>query len=82
MKQVEIRIKGRIDQSRSGWFDGFTVTPGESTDTVLSGEVVDQAALFGLLTKIRDLGLVLISVQVTELTSESSAVYVCKEVLK
>lgn len=72
MKQVEIRIKGQIDQSRTGWFDGFTITPGESWYTILSGAVVDQAALFGLLSKIRDLGLELISVQVTEQASESS----------
>ena len=72
MKQVEIRIKGYIDPSRSGWFDGFAIIPGELGDTILSGEVVDQAALFGLLAKIRDLGLVMMSVQVIELTSESS----------
>lgn len=73
VKQVEIRIKGQIDQSRTDWFDGFTITPSESGDTILSGTVVDQAALFGLLSKIRDLGLMLISVQVTEQASESSA---------
>ena len=76
MNQVEIRIKGQIDQSRTGWFDGFTIIPGESGDTILSGTVVDQAALFGLLSKIRDLGLVLISVQVTEQATESAAMYV------
>ena len=80
MKQVEIRIKGHIDQSRTGWFDGFTITPGKSRDTILSGEVADQAALFGLLSKIRDLGLELISVQVAEQAPESSTLYVCREV--
>ena len=74
MKQVEIQIKGQIDQSRTGWFDGFTIIPGLAGDTILSGKVVDQAALFGLLSKIRDLGLELVSVQVTELASESSAI--------
>ncbi len=58
----QIRVKGRLDQHWSNWFAGLTVTtsPGETT---LSGPVADQAALHGLLLKIRDLGLPLISLK-------------------
>jgi hypothetical protein len=58
-----IRIKGYLDEKWSDWFDGFTIThPGES-ETLLSGSVSDQSALHGILAKIRDLGLTLISVE-------------------
>ena len=68
MQQVEIRFKGRIDEQWSDWFDGLAIIPGEPNETILTGPVVDQTALYGLLTKIRDLGLELVSVQVTENT--------------
>lgn len=57
----EIRIKGRLGQQWSAWFEGLTITP-DNGDTLLTGPVVDQAALYGLLKKVRDLGLPLISV--------------------
>jgi hypothetical protein len=63
MQKVEITIKGRIDQDWSQWFDGFEIQGRETpAETVLTGYVPDQAALFGLLAKIRDLGLPLVSV--------------------
>ena len=58
----EIRVKGHLDPRWSEWFQGLTVTRTESGETILSGPVVDQAALHGLLAKIRDLNLTLISV--------------------
>jgi hypothetical protein len=58
----EIRIKGHLDNRRAAWFEGLTVTREENGNTLFSGPVVDQAALYGLLRKVRDLGLPLISV--------------------
>lgn len=59
-----ITVKGNLDPKWSDWFDGFTITPdpGGSDETVLTGPVPDQTALHGLLAKIRDLGLPLLSV--------------------
>ncbi len=62
----EIRIAGRLDEGWTLWFDGLQITieaaPGRPATTLISGPVADQAALFGLLARVRDLGLVLISV--------------------
>ena len=58
----EIRIKGHLDDRWVYWFEGFAITLEEDGDTLLTGPVVDQAALFGLLRKVRDLGMPLISV--------------------
>ena len=55
-------MKGRIDQHWSDWFEDLTITHIEEDETVLTGSVADQAALYGLLAKLRDLGLALISV--------------------
>jgi hypothetical protein len=59
---TEIRVKGHLDDRWADWFDGLTITRKENGDTVLSGPVVDQAALHGLLRKVRDLGMPLVSV--------------------
>jgi hypothetical protein len=58
----EIRVQGVLDQKWSDWFDGLSITPQENDETLLSGPVADQAALFGLLNKIRDVGLPLLAV--------------------
>ncbi|MFN2136954.1 MAG: hypothetical protein ACK2UK_13425 [Candidatus Promineifilaceae bacterium] len=58
----EIRIKGFLGDEWAEWFEGMTVTRTVDGETLLSGSVVDQAALYGLLRKVRDLGLPLISV--------------------
>jgi hypothetical protein len=58
----EIRIKGHLDNRWAEWFEGLTITREENGETLLSGPVVDQAALHGLLRKVRDLGLPLVSV--------------------
>ena len=59
----EIRVAGNLDLRWSDWFDGFSITPVGEGETLLIGTVTDQAALHGLLHKIRDLGLPLLSVQ-------------------
>ncbi|MCX6050319.1 MAG: hypothetical protein NT075_34925 [Chloroflexi bacterium] len=58
----EIRIMGRLTDRWVNWFEGLIITPGENGTTCLTGSVVDQAALYGLLRKVRDLGMPLISV--------------------
>ena len=58
----EIRVPGRLDARWAGWFDGLALTHGSDGATIIRGAVADQAALHGLLQKIRDLGLPLISV--------------------
>jgi hypothetical protein len=62
MQQVEIRIKGQIDRDWSGWLGGLKITHTADGSTVLSGPVRDQAALYGLLSQLSNLGLQLISV--------------------
>ena len=58
----QIRIKGYLRPEWSAWFEGTTITHESNGDTILSGSVRDQAALHGLLTRVRDLGLTLVSV--------------------
>jgi len=58
----EIRIKGHLDDRWADWFGGLTITLEDNGDTLLTGPVVDQAALHGLLRKVRDLGMPLLSV--------------------
>jgi hypothetical protein len=58
----EIRVNGKLDPKWSDWFDGFAVTAVGGSETQLTGTVADQAALHGMLHKIRDLGLPLLSV--------------------
>jgi hypothetical protein len=57
-----IRVAGRLDARWSSWFDGFQIRADQDGSTSLTGAVADQAALHGLLTRVRDLGLELISV--------------------
>jgi hypothetical protein len=58
----EIRIKGHLDDRWAAWFGGLTITLEDNGDTLLTGPVVDQAALHGLLRKVRDVGMPLIAV--------------------
>ncbi len=56
-----IRVKGHLDPTWSAWFDGLTITQEPNGETVLSGRIVDQAGLFGILNKIHGLNLELVS---------------------
>ena len=58
----EIRVRGELDSRWSAWFDDVTVTPLGNGDTLITGLIQDQAALHGILAKIRDLSLYLLSV--------------------
>lgn len=62
MQKVELRVKGDLDDYWSDWFQDFDISRGDQGETILIGEVVDQAALYGVIGKLRDLGLKLIAV--------------------
>jgi hypothetical protein len=62
----QIRVKSHLDSDWTDWFEGLSITLEKTGDTLLTGPVVDQAALHGLLKKIRDLGMLLISVNSLE----------------
>jgi hypothetical protein len=66
MKRVEIRIEGRLDEHWAEWLDGLAVVYNEQGETVLRGQVEDQAALYGLIAKLRDLGAALVAVSSRE----------------
>jgi hypothetical protein len=58
----QIRVKGHLDETLGNWFEGFTITNREDGDALLTGHLQDQAALHGILNRISNLGLTLISV--------------------
>ena len=62
----QIRIRGHLSPQWAAWFEGLTITMEENGDTLLTGTVVDQAALHGLLKKVRDLATPLLSVNYVE----------------
>jgi hypothetical protein len=61
LEVYQIVVKGHLDSAWSDWFDGMTITPVDNGETILSGPIVDQTALHGVLIKIRDLALPLLS---------------------
>ena len=65
-RSYQIIVKGHLDHQWSEWFEGLSITHGEDGTTVLAGPIADQAALHGLLVKIRNLGLPLISINVVQ----------------
>lgn len=62
-QRYEIRLKGHLDTWRADWFEGLTITALDNGETLLTGLVVDQAALHGVLRKVRDLGMPLLLVR-------------------
>ncbi len=62
MQQLEIRIEEHLDECWADWLDGFSVTYTDQGETILTGLAKDQAALYGLIAKLRDLGVNLVSV--------------------
>jgi hypothetical protein len=74
----EIRLKGHLDDRWAEWFEGLTITLEENGDTLLTGPVIDQAALHGLIKKVRDLGLPLVSVSQV-LVDETYPTHLIKE---
>jgi len=68
----QIRIEGQLGQQWIDWFDGLSITPGEDGTTLLTGPVIDQSALHGLLKKVRDLGAPLVSVNRMETDGSSN----------
>ncbi|MBM3145538.1 MAG: hypothetical protein FJ010_11325 [Chloroflexi bacterium] len=66
MRQVEIRIEGRLDENWAEWLGEFAIRHTGQNETILTGLVKDQAALYGLIAKLRDLGVRLIAVSIGE----------------
>jgi hypothetical protein len=66
MHQVQLRVKGQIDGRWSEWLDGLTITHTGEGETMLTGSILDQSALYGLISKLRDLGLPLLAVNLYE----------------
>jgi hypothetical protein len=67
--RYQIRLHGQLDESWSDWFEGFTLTNESDGTTTLTGPITDQAALHGLLRRVGDLGVTLISVNVLPSTN-------------
>ncbi len=66
----QIRVRGVLDGKWSDWFDGMRISPQGGGDTLMTGPVVDQAALHGLLNKIRDVGLPLVALNIVEVNAD------------
>jgi len=71
MQKIEIQIKGRINKQWSEWFGGLTISYSDPGETVLTGVVADQAALYGIISRLRDLGLQLTLVSSEEIEEDS-----------
>ena len=77
-----VRIKGHLGRQWTEWFEGMTITPEENGDTLLTGPVIDKAALYGLLRKVRDLGMPLLSVNPFEPDPADAAQQPLRKVMK
>jgi len=67
MRRIEIHVQGHIQKQWSDWFGGLTINPTDPNETVLSGLVMDEAALYGIISRLRDLGLKLTSLSSEEI---------------
>ena len=74
-----ITIKGHLDSEWSDWFNGLTITKEDNGETILSGPIVDQTALHGILMRIRDLGLPLLSLTCIKPESDAHCLMPTKE---
>lgn len=72
-KNYHIRIKGHLGAQWTDWFEGMAIAPQDNGDTLVTGPVVDQAALHGVLRKVRDVGLPLLSITQVEPNPEDAA---------
>jgi hypothetical protein len=72
-ERYEIRVKGHLEARWAAWFDGMALTPETDGTTSIHGPVMDQAALHGLLRKLRDVGLPLVSITRVDLDQQSSS---------
>ncbi|MFC1879459.1 hypothetical protein ACFLZW_06055 [Chloroflexota bacterium] len=73
MQQVEIRVKGVIDEHWSEWFNGLALHYDQAGETLLSGQVPDSAALYGIISRLRDLGLPLCSLNCIDIVDPKNA---------
>lgn len=71
MQRIEIHIKGQINEKWSEWFDGLAISHPDQDQTLLSGLVADPASLYGIIARLRDLGLQLTSVNSVEIVNET-----------
>ncbi len=78
MSFYNIRVKGHLDGRWSEWFDGLEITNLQNGEAMLSGEIVDQAALHGVLNKVRDLNLALVAVSSVRPQRQDPAIRVAR----
>jgi hypothetical protein len=69
----QIRLKGHLSRQRMNWFEGLIITLEDNGDTRLTGTVIDQAALHGILKKVRDLGMPLLSLNSVEPSQQGTS---------
>jgi hypothetical protein len=72
MLKVEIVIKGHIDPEWKGWFEDLDIVPDDANTSRLTGYLIDQSALYGVLSRLRDLGLELVSIKSAEHLQDNS----------
>ena len=70
MQKIEIHFKGQINEKWSEWFGGLTISHSDPDETVLTGVVADQSALYGIISRLRDLGLQLASLSSEEVKED------------
>jgi hypothetical protein len=72
MQRAEIKIEGRLDEKWAEWFEGFDLTYLDTSETLLTGNVPDQAALYGLIAKLRDMGVKLKAIKFASLSQNGT----------